>query len=258
MNKSIIVLAVTALLAAIPASAGNIFSEIGHEILSLDREVRLGCTIGGTSPLPLSAEIRTLNKYTYKPNIAFGVAGTKRITDTWGARVGVYFENKGMEVDAGVKNYHMKITRGNQELEGRFTGDVTTDVTEWMFTIPVQATYEASKKWSLRFGPYISFLTSKDFSGYAHNGYLRVGDPTGDKVALGDTPDSRGIYDFTPDMRKVQLGVDVGANWYFHKKLGIFADIAWGVTGVHHSNFKTIEQTLYPIFGTLGMVYKLK
>ena len=30
MNKGIIALAVTALLAAIPATAGNIFSEIGH------------------------------------------------------------------------------------------------------------------------------------------------------------------------------------------------------------------------------------
>ena len=54
MNKGIIALAVTALLAAITATAGNIFSEIGHEILSLDREVRLGCTIGGPSPLPLA------------------------------------------------------------------------------------------------------------------------------------------------------------------------------------------------------------
>ena len=59
-------------------------------------------------------------------------------------------------------------------------------------------------------------------------------------------------------MRKIQVGFDAGADWQIYRRWGAYADIAWGITGIHHSSFKTIEQTLYPIFGTVGIIYKLK
>ena len=66
---------------------------------------------------------------------------------------GLHFENKGMKTDATVKNYHMKITRGNEELEGMFTGSVVTKVDQSLATIPVQATYDISKKVRVKLGP---------------------------------------------------------------------------------------------------------
>ena len=104
----------------------------------------------------------------------------------------------------------------------------------------------------------MSYLTTKHFDGYVYDGYLREGDPTGPKVEMGNEEGTRGTYDFGSDMRRWQFGVDLGADCQITKRFGLYADITWGLTGIHRSSFKTIEQTLYPIFGTIGVMYKLK
>ena len=74
---------------------------------------RVGYNIGCNAPLPMPATIRSLNSYTLQPNVSFGVDAYKPITARWGAMVGIHFENKGMHIDADVKNYHMEIVKGN-------------------------------------------------------------------------------------------------------------------------------------------------
>ena len=87
---------------------------------------------------------------------------------------------------------------------------------------------------------------------------MRVGNPTGAKVELGSEDGNRGTYDFSDDMRNLQFGVMLGTEWYFHKRWGVFADLSWGVTGIFKDDFNTIEQTLYPIYGTIGVSYRIK
>lgn len=170
-----------------------------------------------------------------------------------------------MKTDATVKNYHMKITRGNEELEGMFTGSVVTKVDQSLATIPVQATYDISKKVRVKLGPYFSYVTSHKFSGYAYNGYIRVredghskDDPTGQKVELGNGDGSRGDYDFSTDMRNWQFGIDAGADWYITKRWGASVGLTWGLSEIFKKDFDVIEQPLYPIYGTIGIIYQLK
>ena len=54
------------------------------------------------------------------------------------------------------------------------------------------------------------------------------------------------------------MGVTVGVDWAFYRRWGLSADLSWGLTGIHHSDFKTVEQTLYPIYGTIGVFYRIK
>lgn len=42
------------------------------------------------------------------------------------------------------------------------------------------------------------------------------------------------------------------------KCLGVSADLNWGLTGIFPGDFKTVEQTLYPVYGTIGVFYRLK
>lgn len=221
-------------------------------------DARLGYSVGGTAPVGMPATIRKLNSYTLQPNFLIGADFTKPLDNHWGLLLGLQFENKGMETDAKVKNYHMQITRGGETLEGVFTGNVNTHVRQWMFTIPLQASYKICEIWGLRFGPYISYVVNHCFDGSAYDGYLRVGDPTGAKVELGSGDSERGTYDFSEHMRRVQYGLDLGVDWHSCHRFGAFADLSWGLNGIHHSNFKTIEQTLYPIYGTIGITYKFK
>ena len=79
----------------------------------------------------------------------------------------------------------MKVKMDEDELEGLYTGHVSQIVRQRMITIPVQLTYELGKSLQLKAGPYLSLLLSKEFYGYASDGYLRKDDPTGVKVVMG-------------------------------------------------------------------------
>ena len=70
------------------------------------------------------------------------------------------------------------------------------------------------------------------------------------------------IYDYDPvrALEIVDSAVIVGnlSDWQAFRQIGISAELHWGFIGVLHSDFKTVEQTLYPIYGTISMYYKIK
>lgn len=251
ITNKIIILVVAVVFVALPVDAEGFFSNVGMRS-------RLGYNIGGTAPVGMPAEIRKLNSYKLQFNTNIGFDLLKPVASNWSVMAGVHFDRKAMKEDANVKNYHEQIVRGGESLEGRFTGDVTTKAVMDVVSIPIQAVYSPLENLDIRFGPYFSYVYSREFSGYAHNGYLRVGNPTGAKVMLGDDPDTRGEYDFSDDMRRQQWGLDLGADWFVSRHFGIYADLQWGLSGTFKSSFHVMEQTLYPIYGTIGVVWKMR
>lgn len=236
---------------ALPSAASGITEDMACNL-------RFGYGIGGTAPVGMPATIRSLDSYGLEPNFTLGLDICKRLCGKWGLTLGLHIENKGMDIDATVKNYHMEIIRGGQSLEGCFTGRNSTEVSQWMLTVPLQVTWFFNDNLRLKLGPYASYLSSRKFAGYAGDGYLRVGGPTGTKIELGSEEGSRGTYDFSDSMRRIQAGVVLGADWFFYRQWGAFVDLSWGLTGIFRSSFNTIEQTLYPIYGTIGISYKIK
>lgn len=227
--------------------------------------IRLGYNVGGTAPVGMPATIRSLSRYTLQPNLLIGADVHKHFGGgKWGLMLGIHLEQKDMEVDAKVKNYHMAMRMGNEPpVRGVFTGQVVSEVTLGMVTVPVQATYDISPKVRLKAGPYVSFVYQKEFSGYAYDGYIREIDPTGTKVLVGITGEGgreypRGTYDFSNDMRKLHYGIDVGADWYFSRRWGASLDLAWGLNAVFKGSFDVIDDTLYPIYANIGVTYKIK
>lgn len=235
---------------AMHAHASNPFGDV-------ELRTRLGYNIGGTAPVSMPATIRKLSKYSLTPSVQLSVDAYKPIGGRWGVDVGLALENKAMKADARVKSYHMALRQSDETLEGVFTGQVVTKVRQWMLTLSALATYDVTRSVRLKLGPYLSYVVDHDFSGYAYDGYLRVGSPTGTKVELGNDAASWGTYDFSDDLRHLQAGIKGGVDWQFSSHVGIYAEIAWGVSGIFHSRFNTIEQTLYPIYGTIGISYKL-
>ena len=112
----------------------------------LEYEIKAGFSIGGTAPLPLPVEIRSIDGY--NPTLAISIGG-ERISGVW-------------------------------------TGGVKTKVHTAGLTIPLMATYKLTNRWNIKAGPYFSYLLSREFSGHVYEGYLREDNPTGPKVEFTD------------------------------------------------------------------------
>ncbi|MCM1108717.1 MAG: PorT family protein [Clostridium sp.] len=213
--------------------------------------IRGGFALGGTSPLPLPREIRSINRFRPEGGLTFGVDAYKMFSRRWGLMAGAHFFTEGMHTGADVKNYHMGISQGEDYLEGYFTG---TDVTETFmagFTIPVMATFRISPRWNVNLGPYVSFVLGEDFEGSVYDGYLREGTPTGPKVIISG--DNAATYDFAENMRSVLYGVELGFDYKVRRGLTVFGSVDWGMTSVFHSNFKTVDFPMYPLYATFGV-----
>ena len=225
---------------------------------SLQFKARAGYSIGGTAPIGLPASIRSIDAFRLTPSFMVGFDIGMPLNEKWGIATGLHFENKAMDGEVTTKGYHMELRKGSELINGLFTGHVKQEVKEWMFTIPLQATYRLGHDVTLKAGPYFSLLLSNEFSGIASDGYLRDESPVGPKIIIGNKEGEWATYDFSDEMRKFQMGIGAGIDWQFYKNWGVSADLNWGLTGIFKSDFKTVEQTLYPIYGTIGVFYTIK
>jgi hypothetical protein len=155
-----------------------------------------------------------------------------------------------MTTNADTKNYYMEVANDDGTVSGYWTGKVKTKVKNTYLSIPVLAVYKINERWNVSAGAYASFLLDGEFTGAAYDGYLREGNPTGEKTELDNA-----IYDFSKDIRKFQYGVQAGAEYKIYKHLSVFADLKWGLNGIFPSDYSSVTFALYPIYCTLGFTY---
>ena len=224
---------------------------------SLRLDARLGYTVGGTIPTHIGKEIRGINSFNPGLNFSLGADASLPLSSRWSIHAGLRLELGSMDVDSRVKNYDIEVVRGDESLAGIFNGNVRIKTTQRRITLPIQASFALSPAFKLRGGMFMGWLTSRKFWGWAYDGYLREGTPVGAKIEMGSEPGDRGDFDFDQNMRHMQWGLDVGADWNFHRRWGMFADLTYGFGGLFKSDFHSV-QTLRPMYGTLGILYRIK
>lgn len=222
---------------------------------SLEYEVNAGTNIGGASPIPLPAEIRKINSFSPELNLQIGATARKWLgpEQKWGVGLGVRLETKGMKTKATVKNYGMTLIDNGKKLSGRWTGKVETRYHTQQLVVPITAFLRLSERVTLNAGPYLAYAFSNDFDGYVSDGYLREGDPRGNKVVFSD--DARASYEFSDELRTFHWGIQVGTSVRVYKKLHINANLEWGCNDIFYSSFETISFDLYPIYLNVGFAY---
>lgn len=229
---------------------------INSALKGLEYEVKAGLLIGGTTPLPLPAEIRNITSY--NPTLLIAIEGniTKWFDKEkkWGMTIGLRLDTKGMKTDARVKNYGMEIFGdGGERVAGNWTGQVKTTVSNSYLSLPVLATLQCNSRFRMHLGPYFSYMLDGDFSGSVYDGYLREGDPTGNKVVFEDGASA--TYDFSDDLRKFQWGAQLGVEWRAFSHLNVCADLMWGINDIFKKDFQTITFAMYPVYLNVGFGY---
>lgn len=217
--------------------------------------LRAGYVSGGTSPLPLPREIRSVDAFHPIGGVTVGFDACHMFNPRWGVQLGWHFFYEGFHTTATVKNYRMAITQGDNYLEGNFTGTDETDT--WMLgsTIPLTATLALSPHWRLSAGPFVSILYTGRFEGCVYDGYLREGNPTGQKVEM--TRENAATYDFRDDMLSTYWGLQLLADWQPTRHWGAFAGMDWGLSSIFPSSFQTVEFKMFPLYAKLGIAYHL-
>ena len=82
----------------------------------------------------------------------------------------------------------------------------------------------------------------------ARNAFSAAFKEAGPKILLGNKEGEWATYDFSDDMRSLQFGIALGADFKVGNRWGLSADLNWGLTGIFNSDFKTVEQTLYRLY----------
>ena len=224
---------------------------------SLRIDVRIGNAIGGTVPTRVKNNIRHINSFDPGINPSIAAEVSYPLDERWSLHSGLRFELGSMDVDSRVKNYDIEVVRGDESLEGIFNGNVRIKSAQRRITLPIQAAYRLNDKWQLRGGLFWGWLTSHRFWGWAYDGYLREGTPIGPRIIMGTKPGERGDFDFDDNMRRMQWGLDLGADWRYNDRWGAFGEVTYGLSGLFESNFQAVE-TLHPFFGTIGIRYIIK
>lgn len=268
-SRYITVSAIT-LFAILPLQAANEpDNDSSPDCISMDRpgffdrsvfdvEAVAGVNLGGAAPIPLPVEIREIESYNPNLNLSIGLTATKwfSLQQKWGVAVGLQLMTKGMSTMARVKNYGMEIIQDGKSLSGRWTGKVKTRYHSQQLVVPIQAVWSCSRRVRINLGPYLAYAFKNEFDGYVTEGYLREGNPTGEKVTFDK--DSRADYDFDSDLRDFHWGWQGGVAWDATRHFSLHANLMWGCNGIFIKSFKTVTFALYPIYLNIGFGYNFK
>lgn len=221
--------------------------------VGMEFRIKAGIALGGTAPLPIPLQIQGVEGFKPGINTSLEAEFVQDFNGSIGFSTGLRLETKGMTTNAMVKNYGMSLNQGGQTVSGVWTGMVETQVRNSYLTLPVLFLWKPSERWDLKLGPYAAFAISRQFSGYAYDGYLREGSPVGEKVVFEG--DNKAPYDFHQEISRWDFGVQLGADWRAFPHLLVGLDLTWGMKDMFKKGFETIAFPMYPIYARLNFGY---
>lgn len=248
INYHIIYIIIFLSVPAVLCAQNDFWNRFEHKIVA-------GFNFGATAPLPIPEEVRKIEAWwpQFTPQLGYNIL--YKVNNRWGIGSGILLNYKGMGVKDKVKYMHTRVVvedGTDKELEGYFVGKNKTTVKTAYVTIPVYASFRANDNWSFKAGGYVSYLFSGQFKGSVSDGYLRVGDPLGEKVEI-----TKATFDFNDDLRSFEFGLTAGAERKINNRFGVYGNIDWSLTPIFPSKFRAMEFDMYNIYITLGLTYKL-
>lgn len=223
---------------------------------NMDYQLRAHFSIGGSAPLGLPDEIRSIKSYDPGLQLGLEANATKWFSKhpDWGIRAGVAVIGRGMKTKARTMNYLTQIIQDQAQVKGYYTGTVQTKVSNTYVNLPISAVYRLSSRWNLYGGLAFSFAIDKEFNGYVSDGVFRQDSPTGPKITFSG--DNRAAYDFSDEVQTFQWGTHLGAEWQLNKHFKLFPALNYNFNGVLDKDFNAISFNLYNIYLDIGFAYQ--
>lgn len=248
MKKNVIVLIVLVMSSLVVINAQTSERKIEYNFA-------LGFNIGGTTPIGLPAEIRGIDSYQPTLNLTVGASALKMLSPKWGVEAGLRFENKGMKTGVEVRNWQMTVNIQSGDdtgtKTGYFTGRIKNKTSISYLALPVRAIYRINEKWDLKGGLYFSYAIDRSFTGNVIEGRIRE---TPLHPVIGIT---KADYDYSEDLRKFDLGIDLGANWKVYRNLAVHANLTWGFLPVLDPDKRRVNMDNYNVYLNIGVNYTL-
>ncbi|GHT19685.1 membrane protein [Bacteroidia bacterium] len=220
--------------------------------VGVEYRVKAGLLMGGTAPIPVPLEIQQINGYNPLLNIMLEAEVQKSFTNRWALSFGLRMEQKGMKTQAQVKNYAMELRESDgSAIVGVWTGGVETTVNNSYLTLPVLVVWKPAQRWGIKCGGYVSYLLTGTFSGYVQNGYLREGNPTGEKIIIKEES-----YNFSRNLAKWNYGIQLGTEFQAFTHLFAGLDFTWGINSIFPNDFTVMTFAMHPIYLGLNFGYK--
>ncbi|WP_176885062.1 porin family protein [Dyadobacter soli] len=217
--------------------------------------VRAGLSIGAATPVGIPASIRKIESYNpgFQPGIEAGL--DYRFSPNFGLATAIRFEQKGMTTDARVKAYYTTFNEagsdGHQSVTGYFTGRVKTEIKNSYLTLPLHLTYHPKSDFTFKAGGFVSLLLDNRFAGDARDGYIRNQTPTGEREDI-----DAASYDFSENVRRINAGVEIGADYRINSGLFVSANLNYALTPLMEPGFRSIDFGMHNIYLNLGIGYR--
>lgn len=220
---------------------------------------RAGIHVGAATPLPVPSQVDKI--YAWYPNLnpTIELRADRRLDETspWSISFGLAAERKGMGATTHASKLPVVISSlspyndNTTDYPGQFTGDNNVTIRLGYLSLPVMAQYSMMQdKLMLRAGIYTSLLLESTFK-VIIDGVMVYDDPN----LVSEQMDLREM-DFSDQIRAFDLGMRVGANYYFFDRVGVSADLNFGVLPIVKKDFKTIPYKLHNVFATIGVSYR--
>lgn len=258
MRHIILTLLAAAALTLHAAPAEKYIKWASHQPNNMQVRLNIGYALGGTTPMPLPPEIRTIDKFQPYGGGNVGIEISKMFGTSkhrWGLGGGVHGFIHGMKTGAHVKGYKMAITMGDDTMSGYYTGVDETNVRIIGLTMPLKFLWRANPRWTIGAGPYLQLFKVNEFKGKVYDGYLRENTPIGTKVEIAEgTP---ATYDFSSDLRPANWGLAVEADWKASRHWSLYGALDWGMSGIFRHDFQTVQFKMYSIYANVGVAYNI-
>lgn len=216
----------------------------------LQHSVALGIGTGASSPIPIPNRISEMS-WTPRLCVLVGYDLRYRLGTKIGFKTGLQIKHVGMSAEAKVYQMFTQAIVEESEVSGYFTGYNETVLHSTYISLPLQFSFY-HKSWKFDAGLFAALKIQGHFSGAVKSGYIRIEEPTGEKVEVGYEP-----FDFSEYIAPFNYGIEITTTRNFDDRWSARFDLSWALNSTFKDAFRGLEYKMYNIYGLFGIGYKL-